>query len=130
MTATARGRRNIPTLRVWLTIPTRKWLGVRRRRKETPLTEALAGLRDKLFDELGLMFAARSDNARKLVMPIAELEEISDTDALSERFMSRLHSARCVELMKTLTKAFFDEAVAIMIIDEASSEPPADSAKQ
>ena len=92
--------------------------------------KALAGLRDKLFDELGLMFAARSDNARKLVMPIAELEEISDTDALSERFMSRLHSARCVELMKTLTKAFFDEAVAIMIIDEASSEPPADSAKQ
>ena len=92
--------------------------------------KALAGLRDKLFDELGLMFAARSDNARKLVMPIAELEEISDTDALSERFMSRLHSARCVELMKTLTKAFFDEAVAIMIIDEASAEPPADSAEQ
>lgn len=92
--------------------------------------KALEGLRDKLFDELDLMFAARSDNARKLVMPIAELEEISDTDSLFQRFMQLPHSARCVELMKSLTKAFFDEAVAVMIIDEASSADLPNPTKQ
>lgn len=92
--------------------------------------KSLQGLRDKLFGELDLMFAARSDNARKLVMPIAELEEISDTDSLFQRFMQLPHSARCVELMKRLTKAFFDEAVAVMIIDEASSADVRNSTKQ
>lgn len=92
--------------------------------------KALAGLRDKLFDELYLMFAARSDNARKLVMPNAELEEISDMDALLERFCSCLHSSRCSKLLSSLTKAFFAESVAIMIIDEATSAYVRNSAKQ
>lgn len=92
--------------------------------------KSLAGLHDRLFDELDLMFTARSDNARKLVMPIAELEEIPDTYSLFERFMQRPNSARCVELMKTLTKAFFAEAVVVMIIDEASSADVRNSAKQ
>lgn len=85
--------------------------------------KACVSLRDKLFDELDLMFAARSDNARKLVMP-AELEEISDTDTLIDRFLLRPHSHRCGELLTSLTKAFFAEAVAVMIIDEASAERP------
>lgn len=92
--------------------------------------KALEGLRDKLFDELDLMFAARSDNARKLVMPIAELEEISDMNALFERFYSCQHSSRCSKLLSSLTKAFFDEAVAVMIIDEASSADVRNSTKQ
>ena len=91
--------------------------------------KACFSLRDKLFDELDLMFAARSDNARKLVMP-AELEEISDTGTLIDRFLLRPHSHRCGELLTSLTKAFFAEAVAVMIIDEASAESHADSAKQ
>lgn len=85
--------------------------------------KACFSLRDKLFDELDLMFAARSDNARKLVMP-AELEEISDTETLIDRFLLRPHSHRCGELLTSLTKAFFAEAVAVMIIDEASAERP------